>query len=444
MADDLRYAVRSLLNSRGFTAVSVLVIALSIGAITPIFSIVDAALLRPLPYPDSDRLVIVRDSDIPVASGRLPMSQRNYFDWAERQQGFEAIAAIRSGGRPDVRVGGTEYQTWISRVSGNFFDVLRQVPALGRAITGDDVAQSNRVVVITHGFWQRVFGGRPDVVGQTIAFDNATYEVIGVARERFLYPAGSRVPSEIFAPLVIPPAQRLATQRGIPFLTAIGRLRNDVGISEAQASMDAVGAALRREHPGWQAGVVLQPYHEYVTGRAAKWMRLLVWGVALVFLIMCANVANLLLARGGARRKEVGVRSALGASRYRIARQLLIESMLVAAAGTAAGLLLGWWILEAYRTAIPAGLPRANEIALDWRVLSIAAVAAAVTGGIFGLAPALVATRIDLTSSLRCPQILRVSFASTKASGHRTTAFIVWPRALWRVFVALPVSTRWL
>lgn len=402
MVDDLRYALRSLLNSRGFTAVALLVIALSVGAIAPIYSIVDAALLRPLPYPDAANLVIVRDSDIPVSQvGRLPMSQRNYVDWSVHRQGLDGIAGIRGAGRVEATIDGTVHTFSVSRVSGNFFSILREVPVPGRAIVDDDLVGGRRVAVITPGLWRRVFGGREDILGQTLTFENATYEVVGVTREGFLYPAGSSAPSDVFTPLVIAPAQRASTQRGAPFLTAIGRLGDGVSLEQAQAAMDRVAASLRAEYPGWEAGVTLQPYHEFVTGRSATWMRLLLWGVILVFLTMCANVANLLLARAGARRREIGVRAALGASRMRIARQLLLESLLLALAGTAAGLLIGWWVLDLLRQSLPPGVPRAIEIALDWRVLAIAAMAALVTGAIFGLAPALFGTRVDLTSALK-------------------------------------------
>jgi len=400
MVDDVRYAIRSLISTRGFSVVAFLVIALSVGAIAPIFSIVDAALLRPLPYPDPARLAIVRDIDIPAAqAGRLPMSQRNYLDWRERQQGFEAVAAIR-GNSVLFDAAGGEQEGNIARVTGDFFSVVRQTPITGRLLTRDDEANDRRVAVISNGLWKRLFAGRQDVIGQMLRVGPTAYEVVGVTRQDFAFPAGSLRPYDAFVPLVVPPAERLRP-RGQPFLTALGRLRQDVTLGQAQAAMDGVAAALQREHPDWDPRVVVQPYHEYVTGRAANWMTLLLWGVALVFLIMCANVANLLLARGGARRREVGVRAALGASRARIARQLVIESLLLAVAGTAAGLVIGWWMLDVLRAAIPAGIPRVSEIALDWRIVGIAGAAALITGGTFGLAPAILSTRVDLSSALK-------------------------------------------
>jgi putative ABC transport system permease protein len=256
-------------------------------------------------------------------------------------------------------------------------------------------------VVLSHAIWLSEFGGDPGAIDAVLTIDGVSHQVVGVARPDFMYPAGASRSYEAFAPLVIPPGQRVSPQRGAPFLTAIGRLRPDVRMSQAQASMDLVAIRLRGEHPDWDAGVILQPYREYVAGTAGRWMRLLLWGVMLVFLIMCANVANLLLARGAARRRELGVRAALGASQGRIARQLVIESLLLALAGTALGLLLGRWMLELYRTAMPAGLPRVNEIAIGWRVYAAAAVATPVTGGFFGLAPAVFSTRVDLSSALQ-------------------------------------------
>ena len=419
MADDLRYAVRSLLNSRGFTAVALLVIALSVGAIAPIYAIVDAVSLRPLPYPDADRLVVVRDADIPASTGRLPMSQRNYFDWAERQQGFEGIAAYRGATLALIDPGGQEIDVAAGRVTGNFFDVLKSSPRLGRAIAGYDIARNANVAVLSHGLWKRIFGGRADVLGRLVTIGGAPHEVVGVLPERFAFPAGASRPYEVFLPLIVPPAQRLASVRGAPFLTAIGRVNEGTSIAGAQTAMDGVAAALRREHPGWDAGVMLQPYHDFVTGSTATWMRLLLAGVVLVFLIMCANVANLLLARAGGRGREVALRAALGASRIRIARQLVLESLLLAVLGTAAGLLVGWWLLDTLRNAMPAGIPRAREIALDWRVLIVSAIAATVTGVVFGVVPAAFASRVDLSTSLKG------SGTSKHASGSRVRHALV-------------------
>jgi putative ABC transport system permease protein len=416
MRDDLKAAFRSLKSSKTFTIVALLVLALGIGASTAIFSVVDAVVLRGLPFDEHDRLVAVGerrapDPNFPPPPDRDPQAvssaaPQNYMDWAAQQQVFEAMAAIASGALA-LREPGTEpEEIRAQRVTAGFFDVLRERPVRGRAFTVENETDGrHRVAVLSDGLWRRRFGADPAIVGRTIPLEGGAFEVIGVMGPEFQYPIGSARPTDLWVPYVVPEDERIRNPRSMSvYLSTIARLRPGVSVEQAQANMDQISAALTQAHPEWNKSTTagVRPLRDHIVGaRTKQWMLMLLGAVAIVLLIACANVANLLLARASSREREVGIRAALGAGRWRLIRQLMVESVLLAAAGTLLAVLLAWWGINVLRTSMPEGVPRIAAIALDLRVLLAAAATALVTGLLFGIFPALQLSRPDLTSALK-------------------------------------------
>ena len=413
MRDDLKAAYRSLIASKSFTIVALIVLTLGIGATTAIFSVVDAVVLRALPFDEHDRLVAVgeRRTDVRVPDpNRDPLqlssaAPQNYVDWAAQQQVFEAIAAI-AGGAITFQQPGTEPEDLRSqRVTAGFFDVLRSRPAIGRAFTaGNEVAGRDRVVVISDGLWRRRFNGDPAIIGQSIPLNGNQYEVVGIMPATFEYPVGLLRPTDLWIPYVVPESERVRHPSGISiYLQTIARLKSGVSIQQAQAQLDQISAAIRTAHPKWNAGSVagVRPLLDHLLGaRTKSWLLLLLGAVGLVLLIACANVANLLLARATAREREIGIRAALGAGRWRLVRQLLAESVILSAIATALSVVLAWWAIGLLKNAMPEGVPRVAAIALDLRVLAAAAGLSLVTGVLFGIVPALRMSKPDLTRAL--------------------------------------------
>ena len=414
MRDDLKAALRSLKSSKTFTVVALIVLALGIGASTAIFSVVDAVVLRGLPFDEHDRLVAVGERRPPGPKpepNRDPASvssaaPQNYLDWAAQQQVFESMAAI-AGGNFTLREPGAEPEDLRGqRVGSGFFSVLRTNPALGRPFTAENETDGrDRVAVLSDGLWRRRFGGDPQIIGRTIPLEGGAYEVVGVMPPEFEYPVGSVRPTDIWVPYVVPPDERIRNpnSRSI-YLQTIARLKPGVSIEQAQAQMDQIAAALRETHPVWNkdnmAGV--RPLRDHLVGANTKsWMLMLLGAVGIVLLIACANVANLLLARATAREREVGIRAALGAGRWRLIRQLMVESVLLSTIGTALAIVLAWWAIQVLRTSMPDGVPRVTTIALDVRVLGAAAILSIITGVLFGIFPALQLSRPDLTTALK-------------------------------------------
>ena len=417
MLDDLKPAIRSLRASPSFTVVALLVLALGIGASTAIFSVVDAVVLRGLPFDEHDRLVAIgeRSAPRPGASNPTPnpdpaavssAAPQNYLDWAAQQQVFESIAAI-AGGAFTLREAGAEPEEIRSqRVTAGFFDVLREQPVMGRAFTAEhEVDGRHRVAVLGDGLWRRRFGADPAIVGKTIPLEGGAYEVIGVMGPDFAYPIGAVRPTDLWVPYVVPPDERIRNPNNVSiYLSTIARLKPGVTLAQAQANMDQIAAGLTKAHPKWNeftlAGV--RPLRDHIVGaRTKQWMLMLLGAVGIVLLIACANVANLLLARASAREREVGIRAALGAGRWRLMRGLMVESLLLSIAGTALAVLLAWWGVNVLRSSMPDGVPRIAAIGLDFRVLGAAAALAIATGLIFGIVPALQLSRPDLTNALK-------------------------------------------
>ena len=414
MRDDLKAAFRSLKSSKTFTAVALIVLALGIGASTAIFSVVDAVVLRGLPFDEHDRLVAVGERRPPGTNPdptRDPASvssaaPQNYLDWAAQQQVFESMAAI-AGGSFTLREPGAEPEDLrAQRVTAGFFNVLRVNPALGRPFTTENETDGNhRMAVLSDGLWRRRFGGDPQIIGRTIPLEGGAYEVIGVMPAEFEYPVGAARSTDLWVPYVVPADERTRNPnyRSI-YLSTIARLKPGVSVEQAQAQMDQIAAALRTAHPDWNkdnyAGVRLLRDH-LVGANTKSWMLMLLGAVGIVLLIACANVANLLLARATTREREVGIRAALGAGRWRLIRQLMVESVLLSVIGTVLAVVLAWWAINILRTSMPEGVPRVSSIGIDMRVLGAAAVLSIVTGILFGIFPSLQLSRPDLSTALK-------------------------------------------
>jgi putative ABC transport system permease protein len=414
MRDDLKAALRSFRSSLSVTVVALVVLTLGIGASTAIFSVVDAVVLRALPFDEHDRLVAVGERRTPGPNPdptRDPLqlssiAPQNYLDWTAQQQVFEAMAAMGFGAFTLRYPGAEPEELRAQRVTASFFDVLRARPTIGRPFTATNEADGHhRVAVLSDGLWRRRFGSDPRIVGQSIPLEGGAYEVLGVMAADFAYPIGAVRPTELWVPYVVPANERTRnTQSRSYYLQSIGRLKPGVSIEQAQAQFDQVAAALEQAHPEWNKDhrIGVRPLHDHVVGaRTRSWMLMLLGAVGLVLLIACANVANLLLARGTTREREIGIRAALGAGRWRLTRQLMIESLVLAASGTLFATGLAWWGIEVLRTSMPEGIPRVTQIAMDLRVLGAAVALSVVTGILFGVLPAWQLSRPDLTTALK-------------------------------------------
>ena len=402
---DARDAVRSLTHASTFTTVAIAVLALGIGAGTAIFSVVDAVVLRGLPFDEHDRIVAVLEHNPKrqVSGSTMPQI---FLDWRERQQTFAHLAALnRLQYRVRNEAGGLDSVRGM-RVTREFFPVLRVEPALGRAFGADDeIDGQHRRVILSYPFWQARFGGAADVVGRRIEVNSETWEIAGVMPRGFSYPVGSAQPVDLFAPLAFSKQDHVRGGARNYQFTALGRLKDGVSLEQATADMSRVAAAVDTEHPGWNTlnpggAVRVLTLHELMVGRVRSWMLMLLGAVTLLLLIACANVANLMLARATVRGREMGVRAALGASRWRLTRALLVEGLLLSLAAAGLGILLSVWGVRVLKAWMPDGIPRVANIAIDLRVLFATVAAAIVTGVVFGLVPAFNGARPNLTVAL--------------------------------------------
>jgi putative ABC transport system permease protein len=391
-ARDVRYAVRSLWAAPGFTAVALAVLALSIGASTAIFSVVDHVVLRRLPFPDDDRLVAVGErhlTNYTVASGNL-VAPQNYLDWRDQQTVFTGLAAIGYASI-SLRAEGGEPETLETQaVTADFFSILGVPPMLGRSFTADnEVSGRALVAVISYRLWQRRFNGSPDVIGQFLPGQRANFEIVGVMPPSFAFPVGAVRPTDVWIPNVFGPDDRVRADSFAYRLQVIGRLRPEVSLTQAQAAMDQIAARLKAETPRWfeDRVALVEPLQTYLTRGVRTWMLMLLGTVSFVLLIACVNLTNLMLVRLSARHRDLVVRSALGASRWDLARGLLVESVLLSLTGGALGVLVASLGLEVLRSAIPAEVPRAASIGIDLPVLLTMLAVATAVGVVLSAAP---------------------------------------------------------
>jgi predicted permease len=423
---DVRYAARGLHRSPGFTAVVVAVLALGIGTATAIFSVVDAVVLRGLPFPDAHRIVDVSATRISDGSRPTAFAAPDALDYRALQDVFDGLAATAFLPRIALQEGGQSELLDGARFTADLFHVLRVRPQLGRQFAPEhEVNGNHNVAVISDGLWRRRFGADPGIVGRTIALDRARVEVLGVMPPGFDYPAGDPVNGDIWMPLVFSDNEKTRGGAIIPYTRLAGRLKPGVTLDQAQARMEQITRSLAAAHPGWfgDQGILVRPLRTTVAGgdRIRSWMLMLLAAVGCVLLLTCVNVGNLMVARATARGREGRIRAALGASRWQLARGAVVEGLLVAAIGSALGVLMASWGIGVLRAAIPTTVPLVSLAALDARVLVIAGAVTIVLGAMLGALPAFQLASRTLVRGLRAAERTQTPTAGT----HRTRAVLL-------------------
>jgi predicted permease len=405
MWQDGRYALRMMRRDLSFTAIAVVTLALGIGANTAIFIVVNAVLLQPLPYPDADRLVLVWERAIDKE--RDPVAPANYQDWRRENGSFQELGAFRFRGFALDDATAPEQLRALS-MSSSVFQVLAIDPVRGRVFTEEEQQRRDRVVVLSHDLWQRRFGGQDAVIGRPIALNGATFTVVGVMPAGFAFPDGD--PVDLYSPLSFTDDE--SVRRTAHVLAVVGRLKDDATIERATRDLQRLARQIAATDSTSNPDVTVAGAHDVLVEDVRLGLVVLFGTVGFVLLIACANVANLLMVRATSRRREIVMRAALGATRSRLLRQLLTESLLLAGIGAAAGILLARWLLTAFRTLHPPDLPRLDQIAIDTSALVFVTIAALSTGLIFGIIPALQSATPRLSDATK--EIGRTSTARTR------------------------------
>ena len=404
---DVRYALRMLLKNPGFTFVAVITLALGIGATSAMFSVINAVLLRPLPYHEPERLVTIWEESPERDLYQIPVSFANLRDWADQTQTFEQIAAYTFTNL-NLSGAGEPARLATVRTSANLFSLVGAAPLLGRTfLAEEDNEGSGRVVILSHAVWRQRFGSDPGVIGQSLALNNQAYTVVGVMPASFQFPVGfgylGKVlndPIELYVPLA--PTKREAARGNYSFFT-IGRLKPGATIEQARAELTTIEGRLEQQYPDTNTGmaVSLVATREQTVKEIRPALLVLFGAVSFLLLIACANIANLLLARGASRQKEFAIRAALGASRARVLRLLLTESVILSLAGGCLGLLLALWSTDALVALGPDNLPRLHEVGIDGRVFGFTLAVSLATSILFGFIPAIHAAKPDLNEALK-------------------------------------------
>lgn len=398
---EIRYAFRMLIKAPAFTAVAVLVLALGIGANTTIFSVVNAVMFEGLPYSEPEK--IVKFNRIATKGGLPGMAAFEYLEWKDESEGFTHIAAFSSDNL-DLTGDSDPERITCGQVTASFFPVLGVQPIRGRVFTEEeDSPGRDQVAIVSEGFWKRRFGSDPEAIGKSLTLNDKLYTVIGILADSVRFPE----PYEIWIPMALDPVQERG-EESWSLVDAIGRVSSSSTIEGAQASIDTVSARLAEKHPDRptvNSKTQLIPLHNHLIGDVRQPLLLLFGAVGFVLLIACANVANLMLARGAAREREIAIRVALGAGRIKIIRQLLVESVLIALAGGALGILMAMWCTDLIATGMPAELkktlPGIDQIGINTTVMGFTIAASIITGILFGLAPAMTVSRPDLNKALK-------------------------------------------
>ena len=427
LLQDLRYGLRTLLKHRSFTFIAVFTLALGIGANTAMFSVVNAVLLRPLPYNDPARLVTIWEESPDRGMYQMPVSFANLRDWVDQNQTFEQISAYTFTNL-NLTGAGEPARLLTIRSSANLFSLVGATPFLGRAfLPGEDNEGAARVVILGHTLWRSRFNSDPGIVGKSLTLNNQNYTVVGVMPASFQFPVGfgymGKVvndPIELYVPLA-PTAGE--SRRGNYSFFAIGRLKSGISIDHARAEMTAIERRLEQQYPEGNTGIgiSLVPTQEQTVKEIRPALLVLLGAVVFMLLIACANIANLLLARAAARKKEIAIRTALGSNRLRILRLLLTESLMLSLAGGCLGLLLAYWGTDILLALAPDNIPRLNEVGVDARVFGFTLAISLITGLLFGLVPAIHAVKPNLNEGLK--EGSKGSMGS--AAGKRTRNILV-------------------
>ena len=395
LLQDVRYGLRTLIRQPGFAATAILTLALGIGATTAIFSVVNAVVLRPMPFDEPDRVMVITNTNTKTGTRNTTISGPDFFDWRAQTRSFETLAYFTGAGETSVTVNNVSDYTAVARVAPGYFRVFGATASVGRLFTPDEEKPgASDAVVISDAYWRRQFGSDPRAIGSTITFGQRTRTIIGVTPLR--YPART----DIYYPDPVAPESQSRTAHNY---RGVGRLTAGTSVSQAQAEMSGIATQLGQQYPlsNSEKGIAVVPIQEIVVGDTRQTLFVLLAAVAFVLLIACANVANLLLARASARGRELVVRAAVGAGRLRLIRQMLTESVVLALLSGIGGVIVARWGVTALMAVAPPDLPRLDEVTVDASALGFALLASLAASVIFGLAPAWHVSRVDLADGLR-------------------------------------------